>query len=202
MVAETKDEASVAVDLKYHYDQDVPGFPFCFSVLINYEFSEKGFQCETRITNDGLVQMPVGDGWHPYFKTNGLIDDIWLQLPSQEFLEVNGRMIPTGRMLQLDTFVDLAPIGHQEFDICFVLPQNKTRVCARLYDPIQNLRICLWQETGEIKYNYLQVYIPPARDSIALEPMTCPADAFNSKQGLIILDPGQHFQAIYGVSIG
>ena len=202
VVAEHRDEASIAVDLKYYYDQDVPGFPFCFSVLINYVLSEKGFQCTTRITNDGSERMPVGDGWHPYFKTNDLIDDIWLQLPSQDLIEVDDRMIPTGRISKFDKFIDLAPIGRQEFDTCFAMPQNEPRVRTQIYDPRQTLRVFLWQETGEMKYNYFQVYIPPARDSIALEPMTCPADAFNSQKGLIILEPGQDFRASYGVSLG
>ena len=52
-----------------------------------------------------------------------------------------------------------------------------------------------------MKYNYLQVFIPPLRNSIAIEPMTCNTDAFNNKEGLIILEPDQQFKASYGVSI-
>jgi aldose 1-epimerase len=201
LVGQHKDETSIAVDLEYKYAQDVPGFPFFFSVLIHYALSERGVLCKTRITNNGSERMPAGDGWHPYFKTNGIIDDLWLQLPSQELLEVNDRMIPTGRITQFDKYVNLTPIGSQKFDSCFALPQIESRAGTQLHDPKQSLRIFLWQETGEMKYNYLQVYIPPARDSIALEPMTCPADAFNSGKGLIVLEPGQDFHASYGVSI-
>jgi len=60
-------------------------------------------------------------------------------------------------------------------------------------------RIC--QETGKYKYNFLQVYTPPHRKSIAIEPMTCAPNAFNNEQGLIILAPFESFSASWGISM-
>ena len=34
---------------------------------------------------------------------------------------------------------------------------------------------------------------------IAVEPMTCPADAFNSGSGLIVLEPGQQWSGQWGL---
>ena len=56
----------------------------------------------------------------------------------------------------------------------------------------------MWQETGTNKYNFLQVYIPPSREMIALEPMTSNIDAFNNKDHLIILEPGKKWSASFG----
>ncbi|KAA3635266.1 MAG: hypothetical protein DWQ02_10115, partial [Bacteroidetes bacterium] len=39
-------------------------------------------------------------------------------------------------------------------------------------------------------FPYLQVYTPPHRNSIAIEPMTCPPDVYNNGVGLIELIPG------------
>ncbi len=63
----------------------------------------------------------------------------------------------------------------------------------------QKLTINIWQQTGKWKYNYLQVFIPPSKKSIAVEPMTCAADAFNNKMGLIILNPKKSFSTSCGV---
>jgi aldose 1-epimerase len=50
-------------------------------------------------------------------------------------------------------------------------------------------------------FKYLQVYIPPNRNCIAIEPMTCPANAFNSEKDLIILEPQQNCSGIISISI-
>ena len=57
-------------------------------------------------------------------------------------------------------------------------------------------------------YRFAQVYsgdsVPdPAarRRGLAIEPMTCPANAFNSGDGLIILQPGETFSATWGVRV-
>ena len=44
-------------------------------------------------------------------------------------------------------------------------------------------------------------YIPPDRSSIALEPMTCKANAFNNGDGLITLAPGESFEGSFGVYV-
>jgi aldose 1-epimerase len=51
------------------------------------------------------------------------------------------------------------------------------------------------------KYNFLQVYTPPHRNTIAIEPMTCLADAFNNKKGLIILKPSETASFSFGVKL-
>jgi aldose 1-epimerase len=46
----------------------------------------------------------------------------------------------------------------------------------------------------------------PAKDrrtsGIAVEPMTCPPDAFNSGDGVVVLEPGQEFAAPWGITPG
>jgi aldose 1-epimerase len=51
------------------------------------------------------------------------------------------------------------------------------------------------------KYNYVVLYIPPDRNSIAVEPMTSSIDAFNNKEGLIILKPEEFWSASMGFSL-
>ena len=50
-------------------------------------------------------------------------------------------------------------------------------------------------------FNYLQLYIPPDRSSIAIEPMTCSVDAFNNGDGLIILEVAEVIKASCGFEL-
>ena len=108
-------------------------------------------------------------------------------------------MIPTGKTTQFTKFSEPAQIKKQEIDTGFILPKKESIKKTELYDKKQDIKIIIWQETGNRKYNYLQVFIPPKRTSIAIEPMTCSTDAFNNKEGLIILKPKEIFSASYGV---
>ena len=47
--------------------------------------------------------------------------------------------------------------------------------------------------------NYLQIYTPASRDCIAIEPMTCAANAFNNGMGTISLKAGEKKSVAYGV---
>ena len=50
------------------------------------------------------------------------------------------------------------------------------------------------------KWNFLQVFTPPHRQSIALEPMTCNIDAFNNQDGLKMLAPKETLSGVFGVT--
>jgi len=84
------------------------------------------------------------------------------------------------------------------FDDSYYIDNDKTAI-TKLYSEQKDLTINLWQDSRYSKYKYLQIYIPPSRKSIAIEPMTCKADAFNSGDGLIVLSPNEKFKGEYGV---
>ena len=44
------------------------------------------------------------------------------------------------------------------------------------------------------QFPYFQVFTPPHRESVALEPMSCNVDAFNNRQGLIALEPDKEWK--------
>jgi galactose mutarotase-like enzyme len=64
--------------------------------------------------------------------------------------------------------------------------------------------VTLWMDEG---FRYVQVYtadtvLDPARrrGGIAIEPMTCAPDAFNSGEGLAVIEPGGSFSARWGLT--
>jgi aldose 1-epimerase len=190
------------VKLRYDYKHELEGYPFDFKAELKITLSKKGLVVDEKVKNTGKTDMPFGCGWHPYFRLDDKIDDSSLKLPSSTFLEVDDRMIPTGKKGTLDRFLRQRLIGAQEFDTCFVLEPKKGKAKTVLFSKEKKIKLTLWQETSHGKFNYLQVYIPPTRDSIALEPMSCAGDAFNNKEGLVVLKPKESFKAKYGVKLG
>jgi len=198
--AENSDKASVT--LTYKYDGEIKGYPFPFNLNITYSLSIDGFTCTTNIENKSSKPMPMGDGWHPFFTFGKKIDDLHIQFPSSYLFEVDDRLIPTGRKETYKIFNKFQRIGSTEFDSCFEFQSLKKGIqMTEIFDPEQNSTIQLWQETGVNKYNYLQIYTPPHRNSIAIEPMTCIANSFNNNIGLIELPKGGTFEARYGVRL-
>lgn len=204
LLSHDESQTECAVELQYTYNGKLEGFPFPFKMNLTYILSDDGFECETLVMNTGTEAMPFGDGWHPYFQTNTKVDRLQLCLPAAELIEVDDKLIPTGNLLPFKDFEDcLVTIGDRQFDTGLKLTLNgrDDQANIELYDPENDILINLWQEVGDKKYNYLQLYIPPDRQSIAIEPMTCATDAFNNGMGLITLAPGERFQAKYGITL-
>lgn len=187
-----------SISLEYVYDGSVSGYPFLFKLRLVYILdSKEGFECITEVTNVDQVSLPVGDGWHPFFKTGGKVDELMLQLPTDKKIMLDARMIPTGEVEKYDKFSAPQKIGNMEFDNTFYVGDQGGRVATFVRDTENDLTINIWQDTKS--YRYLQIYIPPERTSIAVEPMTCNVNSFNNNEGLIILEPGESFKASYGV---
>jgi aldose 1-epimerase len=194
----TKDSAALTIQYKTTGKED--GYPFKVSITIEYVLKENSFSVKTSVENIDTKNIPVSDGWHPYFKIGSRIDDCFLTLPVAHAYEVDDRMLPTGKTWKDVAFTTPTKIAQTNFDTNYklVATENKT-LSVRLEDPIQKITLVLWQEVGEGKYNYLQIYTPPDRKSIAIEPMTCLTNAFNNKEGLIVLKPADKSDFLFGL---
>ena len=189
------------VTLENLYDNEHPGYPFKFRLEVEYALSKKGFACTTRVANIDQLPIPVGDGWHPYFRIGDRINDLYLCIPTKEEVEVNESMIPNGRSKSFNDFCEFKKIGEREFDTCFKLAEGAEISTVQLWDQEEDIRLNIWMESGRDNYQYVQVYTPPARDCIAIEPMTCMPDAFNNQKGLIVIPPGGLKSFQWGINL-
>ena len=151
--------------------------------------------------NTGNHALPVGDGWHPYFTLGESVDNCQLYFPACERIEVNDKMIPTGKLEQYSEFSETTSLQGVDLDTGFKLLEEEGIAEVKFHSPQQKITLKYWQETGKQKYNYLQIFTPPHRQSIAIEPMSCATDAFNNGWGLIVLEEGARFSARYGLSL-
>lgn len=199
-------DEEMVVEIESHYKGDIAGFPFPFSTVCIYRLRSHQLSCTTIVLNESTdTAMPLGDGWHPYFQlgNNTIINDCYLQLPmSQQYL-LDDRKLPTGETIENPFFQILHRIGEQQLDNTFgiIKPAQSNEVRTILQAPDKTFKLLISQQIGEKAYNFLQVYTPPHRHSIAIEPMTCAPNAFNNGIGLIVLEPKQKYVAQYSVGI-
>jgi aldose 1-epimerase len=197
-----KGKEEVAVTLEYKYNGKIEGYPFPCRVRMTYKLNEKGFSCKTKIKNIGAEIMPLGDGWHPYFKLDtATIDDLLLKLPFCEEISVDDRKLPTNETAIHQIFTEFTPIGTTPLDNGYRLLSLKEKATTCLQHPTDAYQLQLIQDTGKHKYNYLQVYTPTDRKTIAIEPMSCATNAFNNGFGLISLKPDSTYKATYKIRL-
>ncbi|MEM2905157.1 MAG: hypothetical protein QW587_05395 [Candidatus Bathyarchaeia archaeon] len=185
-------------------ERGLPGYPFKLLARIDFQLSSDGFRTVTTVMNIGRVKLPLTVGFHPYLKAgptkDGKIDSCRLTIPAAKRLEFR-EMIPTGRLKPVEgTAYDFRTprlIGETRFDDGFTaLSYSDGIASVKLYNETLGFGVELWQDRA---YGFLQVYTPPHRQSVAVEPMSGAADAFNNGMGLIILEPGATFKAAYGL---
>lgn len=200
-VDEVRTEATLAsITCSFQDDGTHPAYPFPHTFSVTFRMEELNrFDMEMRFLNEGVAEIPVGFGWHPYFQLSEKVDDLNLTLPLCEWIAFDERMLPTGDRQPYDEFARPTPLGDVSLDDCFAMPKEEGKIFVTLQGERGTLNY--WQETGLDKFNFLQLFIPKSRKSIGVEPMTCITDGFNSGEGLIVLAPGEVAQARAGVTL-
>ena len=192
----------VKTSLKFVYDGLLDFYPFPSSVEMHFEVKEQvGLEVCALVKNLGSKPMPVGFGWHPYFSLAEATDSLSLKLPPVKRKAMNDRALPTGESDDFESFSRLAPIGDVFLDDCFELLASQDKASVILWSEKQQFGLDIWQQAGGEQYQYIQVFTHPQRDRIAVEPMTCNVNAFQNGEGLQVLQPGEVFQAKFGVKL-
>jgi aldose 1-epimerase len=182
-------EKKASAILSYEETQPVLGFPFKYDLILEYVLTNESLRLNVEIKNKDQQAFPFSLGWHPYFKTDDLYNS-HLKINSHKKILVNDKMIPNG-----ETDIDwngFLKIEDKAFDDCFVLNTNSVELKTSEY----HLDFSFSSEE-----NYLQLYTPNDRKSIAIEPQTAPANSFNSKVGLKILQPNERYQLSWKLNL-
>ncbi|MBX2876496.1 MAG: aldose 1-epimerase [Saprospiraceae bacterium] len=194
-------EDTATIECTYKGDGQDPAYPFRFSFVVRFTLNkEDEFSLEMSFQNLHSSPIPAGMGWHPYFKLDDEgVNRLQLGFPPCEMIGIDPYMIPTGKRYAYDRFEKKRTIQAEVLDNCFLLSNPGQK--AELVLNNDQHQLTYWQEAGLHKFNYVQVFTPPHRASIAIEPMTCNIDAFNNGDGLVKLHPGEKIQASCGLKI-
>jgi aldose 1-epimerase len=177
-------EEQASIELQYEIAQPI-GYPFHIIFKIRYTLTQNGdFEINFTAQNTGDSTAPIMFGWHPYFQLgNEPTDALEISIPAAKSIIFNQNMCPIGSEdIDIETPY---PLAEKTLDNCFQISQNKGIVTTELRS--KNLDVALQIEQDVAQFKYLVVYTPPARNCIAIEPLTANVNAFNNGEGLIEL---------------
>ena len=193
-----------------HVIHPQPGYPFTVALGVEYALSESGLSVRTSATNLGSGACPYGAGAHPYLTLGtGSVDPVELRVPARRVLVSDERDLPTGSEPVDGTEYDFStarPIGATRLDNAYtdLVRDADGRARVVLRDPGSRVALTLWVDEH---YPYLMLFtgdpLPDvSRRALAVEPMTCPPNAFRTGESLIRLTPGETTTGAWGITPG
>lgn len=190
----TRSQASLVCS--FRYEGQHAAYPFPFFLELTFVLEAKRFILKAKCLNLHGAPIPVGFGWHPYFKLTHKADDHTMRLPLCQKIDIDERMIPTGQRTDFPDFARARRVGDTFLDNCFAA--NQTGPYALVLEAGgRHLSVKATQQ----QCPFFQVFTPPHRESIALEPMSCNVDAFHNGDGLATLQPGKTWRAAMSIAL-
>ncbi len=179
-----------------------PGYPCSVLLATTWSVSAGGLRAEHAAENTGETVAPFGLGVHPYLVVPGVpVDDLVLELPAGTALRTDDRGLPVEDYAVAGSALDYRTgrrIGAEVIDTAFTDFRGGVST-VRLTGPTGAGA----EVTLEESFSWVQVFTgdtlraPRRRRSVAVEPMTCPPDAFNSGRDLVVLEPGGSWQGAW-----
>jgi aldose 1-epimerase len=200
-------DSGVVMSLRLHPQ---PGYPHPLELGIEYELSEDGLAVLVIAANLGDEPAPFGAGAHPYLAVgDGTVDGAELTLPAATALSADDRGLPTGHGPVEGTPIDFrAPraIGGAALDTCFTdLARDDDGLARVRLAPGGGLPVTLWMDAA---WPYVMAFTGDTLDperrrrGLAVEPMTCPPNAFATREDLWVLEAGEAFTGEWGIQAG
>ncbi|MFJ3957673.1 aldose 1-epimerase family protein [Arthrobacter sp. NPDC090010] len=182
------------------------GYPFLTRHRVRYELDERGGLAVTQsLYNDGDAAAPVVLGAHPYLRIGDAApEELSLTVRAGSWLEADERLIPHA-VRAVDHPHDLrggVKLAELDTDTAYTALERDDDGCARtILQDAAGRRLTLWQDE---RCGYVHVFASPGSwgrsKALAVEPMTGPANAFNSGDGLNWVQPGEEFRMSWGLS--
>ena len=199
------------------------GYPFHLDTEVTYSLVADGLAVTHVVQNVGPTNAPVALGAHPYLKIGEVpTGELVLRIVADTHIDVDDRLNPIGETPVDGTRFDLRAgvrVADLDLDDGFgavtvtrvsTTGQDRPPCGEHSLTAPDGRTVTLW---GDENMRYVQVYTPrdfpihsddsahvAARgQAIAIEPMTAPANAFNSGAGLRWLRPGEAWTVRWGI---
>lgn len=184
-----------------------PGYRWPLRLQTTWSVGEAGLRAEHVVTNTGDRAAPFGLATHPYVLVPGVaVDDLTLRVPAHSRLLVDARLLPIGAAKVAGTEYDFTEgrrLGATILDTAFGEVDTDAEGGSRVEVSAPDGRgVVVWADAA---FSWWQVYSSdtlPAdrlRKALAIEPMTCPPDAFRSGRDVVTLEPGSSWRGVWGI---
>ncbi|NJC72859.1 aldose 1-epimerase family protein [Planosporangium thailandense] len=184
-----------------------PGYPWPLVLRTTWSVGTDGLVAEHTATNAGAGPCPFGLATHPYVQVPGVrVDDLLLRVPGRSRLLVDGRMLPIGAAKVAGSEYDFTqpkPIGELALDTAFGdVDRDADGRSAVTLTTADGRGAEVWADGA---FGWWQVFTSDSlapdrhRRSVAIEPMTCPPDAFRSGRDVVVIQPGETWRGRWGI---
>ncbi|MDR7279614.1 aldose 1-epimerase family protein [Catenuloplanes atrovinosus] len=200
------EQSADAVTLEYLMPAQ-PGYPWPLRLRTTWQVSAAGLRATHEVTNLAAQPVPFGFSVHPYLQIPGVpVDELTLTLPARNRLLVDSRLLPIGASKVAGTEFDYTEgrrIGAAVLDTAFGDVEHAADGTSTVVLAGGGAEVRIW---GDDSFGWWQVFTSDTlsgdryRKAVAIEPMTCPPDAFRSGRGLIVLDPGDAWRGVWGIT--
>lgn len=199
-------KSSAILTLSSVFQVEDAGYPFIWLYEITYTLSADRFDISMTITNPmATTPLPMYVGWHPYFlcTTNEAVIT-FDTCTGWNHIGLNSNLNPTGITTFGTPFDGNTPIGgnatnptsYDDEYKATMPPSVCNEIKTKLHDPGTDKTIVLYQSP---EMRFIQVFTG-LTGTIAIEPMSGMADAFNNHDHLTILSgAGGTWQGSFGV---
>lgn len=188
VTSQETNKESASVTLLYQEKKGSPGFPFTYSIQLEYVLTQNTLDLIVKIKNTDSKTFPFTLGWHPYFLSSDLSK-------SSLLFDCNKKMVLDERNITKGIFyidpIECLQIKDQSFDDCYVLNSDEVTFLTPKYI----LKLTSTEEDG-----FLQIYTPPHKNTIAIEPTTGVSDSLNNNIGLKTLHPDETYSITWNLS--
>ena len=183
------------------------GYPFHLGTSVRYALVDHGLSVTHTIVNHSESSAPVAVGAHPYLCVGTVpVEELVITVSGETFLEVDEKQIPVGARPTAGTARDLrhgARIGDMRLDTAYTDLQEIDGAFRHRLHAADGQSTELW---SDLAFGYVHVYTKtgfPALDgpslAVAVEPMTAPANALNTGEGLHWLASGESWSVSWGL---
>ncbi|MZD03516.1 aldose epimerase [Streptomyces sp. SID5785] len=195
------DRVTLALDLAAR-----PGYPFALRLVAAYRLdAEGGLTVRVSAANRSSHPAPFGLGAHPYLTFEAPLDACTVRLGADRCLHPDARMLPDGpprpvegtpQDLRTERELSGLVLNHAYTGLH---RDDEGRARVRLRSPGGDATE-LWADRS---FGWFQLYTADhfGRTGLAVEPMTCPPDAFNSGHDLTVLAPGERRTSAWGIRV-
>lgn len=180
------------------------GYPFLLRHRVRYELAgDLGLVVRQTLSNDSPAPAPFVLGAHPYLRLGEVpSEELTVTVGAGTRLVTDDRLIPRGTAPVSGDF-DLRGgrrVAGLDLDSAYTDLAFDGGVARHTLRAPDGRSVCLWQDEN---CRYVHVFVtteyPGRAKAVAIEPMTGPANAFNSGDGLRWLAPGEDFGMSWGI---
>lgn len=184
------------------------GYPHRLDLVLDYAVDDAGLTWSLAATNAGDTPAPYGCSVHPYLHAGaGGVDDWTLEMPASRRLEVDQRLLPTQLVDvggSVPDFRSARALRGLELDHAYtgLQPTDGDEAVARVRTASGSGVALRWSASA---LPWVQVHTADRpepennRVGLALEPMSCPPDAFSTGTDVITLAPGATHRATWRI---